>query len=93
MIKSGYELFYYKSEKSTLEEDFFIRSQKNLIPIEVKSENSVSKSLRMLIESEKYPDIAFGIKLAHSNVGKTETITTFPYFCSFLLKRYINSLT
>ncbi len=93
MTKSGYELFYYKSEKSNLEEDFFVRTQKNLIPIEVKSENSVSKSLRMLIVSENYPDIAFGIKFAHANIGKTDTLTTFPYFCSFLLKRYINSLT
>ena len=30
-----------------------------------------------------------GIKFAHANIGKTETITTFPYFCSFLLKRYL----
>ena len=30
-----------------------------------------------------------GIKFAHANIGKTETITTFPYFCVFLLKRYL----
>ena len=35
------------------------------------------------------PAIRYGIKFAHANIGKTETITTFPYFCAFLLKRYL----
>lgn len=35
--KSGYELYYYKKNDSTLVEDFFIRSHDCLIPIEVKS--------------------------------------------------------
>ena len=36
--------------------------------------------------------ISRGIKFAHANIGKTETITTFPYFCAFLLKRYLTSI-
>ena len=88
LVKAGYELYYYKSDNSTLEEDFFVRTADSLIPLEVKSGNTVSKSLRTLISSERYPDIVSGIKLAHANIGKTDTITTFPYFCTFLLKRY-----
>ena len=89
LTKAGYDLYYYKSENSTLEEDFFVRTAQNLIPVEVKAGNCVSKSLRTLISSERYPAVSNGIKLAHANIGKTETITTFPYFCTFLLKRYL----
>lgn len=89
LVKAGYELYYYKSDNTTLEEDFFVRTADSLIPLEVKSGNSASRSLRTLIASERYPDITSGIKLAHANIGRTNTIITFPYFCSFLLKRYL----
>lgn len=88
LVKSGYGLFYYKRDDSTLEQDFFIRNADNLIPIEVKSNNGKAKSLRMLIQSEKYPDIAFGFKLSHANIGYSDRIFSFPYFCAFLLKRF-----
>jgi len=89
LSKSGYDLYYYRKENSTLEEDFFVRTADSLIPVEVKGGNAVSRSLRTLIASDRYPEIKEGIKLAHANIGKTETITTFPYFCAFLLKRYL----
>ena len=89
LTKSGYELYYYKKENSTLEEDFFVRTRKNLVPVEVKSANGRSKSLRTLIESDKYSDITFGIKFVKGNIGESDNIITFPYFCTFLLKRYI----
>ena len=92
LTKAGYDLYYYKSDSSTLEEDFFVRTANSLIPVEVKAGNTASKSLRTLIASDHYPAIASGIKFAHANIGKTETITTFPYFCAFLLKRYLKSL-
>lgn len=89
LIKAGYELYYYKRDDSTLEEDFFVRTASELLPIEVKSTNGKSKSLRTLIGSEKYPDIRHGIKLVNGNIGYHDQIYTFPYFCSFLLKRYL----
>ncbi len=92
LIKCGYELYYYKKENATLEEDFFVRSMDKLIPIEVKAENGRSKSLRTLIDRDKYPDITFGIKLVKGNIGIENGIHTFPYFCTFLIKRYIKSL-
>ena len=87
--KQGLGLFYYVNETSTLEEDFFIRSRDNLIPVEVKSNRQASRSLRNLIEGEKYSDIAFGIKLGDQNIGHENDIYTFPYFCAFLIKRYV----
>ena len=89
LSKSGYDLYYDRREDGSLEEDFFVRTADELLPVEVKAENAVSKSLRTLIASDRYPAIRHGIKFAHANIGKTETITTFPYFCAFLLKRYL----
>ena len=89
LVKSGYGLYYYKREDSTLEEDFFVRTAQDLIPIEVKATNGRAKSLRTLIESDKYEDIHYGIKLINGNVGYADQIYTFPYFCAFLLKRYL----
>ena len=88
-IKQGLGLFYYKKENSTLEEDFFIRSQNELIPVEVKSNNDRSKSLTTLINNKNYSDIVHGIKLGDFNVGYANNIYTFPYFCAFMLKRYL----
>lgn len=87
--KSGLKLFYYKREDSTLEEDFFVRTADELIPVEVKATNGKAKSLRTLIESEKYTDIKKGIKLTGGNIGETNNILTFPYFCAFLIKQYL----
>ena len=91
LSKSGYELFYYKKENATLEEDFFIRTKTDLLPVEVKATNGRSKSLRTLIDSNRYPDIRNGIKLISGNIGYENNIYTFPYFCTFLLKRYLNT--
>ena len=89
LVKSGYGLYYYKREDSTLEEDFFVRTAQDLIPIEVKATNGRAKALRTLIGSDKYEDIHYGIKLINGNVGYADQIYTFPYFCAFLLKRYL----
>ena len=89
LVKSGFNLYYYKREDSSLEEDFFVRTASDLIPVEVKSTNGTSKSLRTLIDREQYSDIHYGIKLTGGNIGSHDGINTFPYFCAFLLKRYL----
>ena len=72
-----------------MEEDFFVRTAMGLVPVEVKARSGRAKSLRVLIESAKYPDIACGIKLAGANIGYSNSIYTFPYFCAFLLRRFL----
>lgn len=89
LVKCGYGLYYYKRENSTLEEDFFVRSADRLLPVEVKAKRGTAKSLRTLISDERYPDISCGIKFTAGNVGYSEGIYTFPYFCAFLLKEYM----
>ena len=92
LVKSGYALYYYKREDSTLEEDFFVRTQHSLVPVEVKATNGSSKSLATLIDSDKYVDIKFGVKLCNGNVGYNGKFYTFPYFCAFLLKQFLSTL-
>ena len=92
LVKSGVDLFYYKRQDSTLEEDFFMRTKDNLVPIEVKSGNASAKSLQTLIKSEKYSDISWGIKLVDGNIGYANNVLTIPYFCAFLLKRYLSEM-
>ena len=66
-----------------------MRTQNDLIPVEVKSNNNQSKSLSTLIKDKKYSDISYGIKLGDFNIGYTNDIYTFPYFCAFKLKEYL----
>lgn len=89
LSKSGYDLYYYKRDDGTLEQDFFVRTSNELIPIEVKAKNGYSKSLSTLINSNHYPDISKGIKLCSSNLGFANNIYTFPYYLTFLIKRYL----
>lgn len=89
-VKSGMDLYYFKKEDSTLEQDFFARTKTRLVPIEVKAKNGTAKSMRTLIASDAYPDIEYGIKLCAGNVGNENAIRTFPYFCSFMVKRYLS---
>ncbi len=89
LVKQGYKLYFYKNEKGTIEMDFFIRDKNSLIPVEVKAIDSATVSLNNLVESEKYKDIKYGIKLGYKNIGFNGKFYTFPYFLTFLLKRYL----
>jgi predicted AAA+ superfamily ATPase len=89
LVKSGYDLYFYKNTKSTLEMDFFLRNADYLIPVEVKSTDGSTKTLNRLLNNEKYPDIKYGIKLCKKNIGFNGKVYTFPYFLTFLLKRFL----
>ena len=89
LVKCGYGLYYYKKEDSTLEEDFFLRTSEHLVPVEVKATRGTAKSLRTLIQRNNYSDVQWGIKLTAGNIGYSDNIYTFPYFCTFLMKKYL----
>ena len=89
LVKEGYKLYFYKNEKGTLEIDFFIRDRDSLIPVEVKANDNATTSLNNIINSDKYPDVKYGIKLCNKNIGFNGKFYTFPYFLTFLLKRYL----
>ena len=89
LVKQGYSLYFYKNERGTIEMDFFVRDEKSLIPIEVKAIDGSTVSLNNLIDSKNYSDIKYGIKLGYKNIGFNNKFYTFPYFLTFLLKRYL----
>ena len=89
LAKSGFDLFYWKREDSTLEEDFFVRAGDDLVPVEVKATDGRSQSLRTLLKSDRYPDIRWGIKFKAGNVGFENGVLTLPHFTAFLLRRLL----
>lgn len=89
LVKQGYQLYFYRNEKATLEMDFFVRDADSLIPLEVKAIDGATKSLNNLIEKEKYDDVKYGIKLGYKNIGYNGKFYTFPYFLGFLIKRFL----
>ena len=85
----GYKLYFYKNEKGTVEMDFFVRDKDSLIPVEVKANDGATISLNNLIDNNKYRDIKYGIKFGYKNIGFNGKFYTFPYFLTFLLKRFL----
>ena len=91
LVKQGYDLYYYRNDRSSIEMDFFVRSANHLWPVEVKASNTASASLKKLTDpsSKAHPDIKNGIKLCASNIGFNGQFYSFPYFLTFLLKRWL----
>ncbi len=90
LVKSGYKLYFYKNVKGTIKMDFFVRNKDSLIPVEVKANDNATVSLNNLIDSNQYKDIKFGIKLCNKNIGFNGKFFTFPYFLTFLLKKFLS---
>ena len=90
LAKQGYNLFYYNSDKPSLEMDFFLRDANSLIPVEVKAADGATASLNNLLKEDRYQDIRYGIKLCYKNIGFNGKFYTFPYFLAFLLKRFLS---
>ena len=89
LVKEGYNLYFYKDDSKKIEMDFMVRDKNSLIPIEVKENNTATISLNNLINGNLYKDIKYGIKLCNKNIGFNGKFYTFPYFLTFLLKRFL----
>lgn len=89
LVKAGLPIYYFKKENAQLEMDFFVRDIDSLVPVEVKAKDAATVSLNNLIKSDSYPDIKYGIKLCHKNIGFNGKFYTFPYFTAFLLKKWL----
>ena len=89
LVKQGYRLFYYHSDRPALEMGFFIRDADSLIPVEVKANGGATASLNRLLNDDKYNDVKYGIKLGYRNIGFNGKFYTFPYFLTFLLRRFV----
>ncbi len=89
LVKEGYDLYFYRDDSKKIEMDFMIRDKNSLIPVEVKANDNATISLNNMINSNSYKDIEYGIKLCNKNIGFNGKFYTFPYFLTFLLKKYL----
>lgn len=89
LVKQGYDLYFYRNGRGTVEMDFFVRDAKSLVPVEVKANDSSTPSFNNLINKDEYIDINYGIKFANKNIEYNGKFYTFPYFLAFLLKRLL----
>ena len=88
LVKQGYDLYFFRNEKSTMEMDFFVRDIKSLIPVEVKANDNATPTLKKMTDG-RYADIKYGIKLCNRNIGFNGQFYTLPYFLTFILKRWL----
>ena len=91
LIKQGYKLYFYKNEDASIELDFVLRYKNEILPVEVKQGRGKSKSLNSIIKEKNL--INYGIKFMDSNIGFNDNKFTFPYFLSFLLKRFLDNIS
>lgn len=91
LVKQGYGLYYYSSDRPAIEMDFFVRDANSLIPVEVKANDGATASLNNLLKDDRFPDIKYGIKFGYKNIGFNGKFYTFPYFLAFLLRRFLSN--
>jgi hypothetical protein len=82
LIKNGYTLHYYKKSDSTLEIEFLIEKDAEVLPVEVKAGNTQSVSLNNFIQENK-PSIAY--KLIDGNIGFTDSKLTLPHYMALFI--------
>lgn len=82
LLKKGYKLYYYKTGNSSLEIEFVIEKNGEVLPIEVKASNDSTPSLNDFIN--KYsPSITY--KLINGNLGKVGVKKTIPHYMILFL--------
>lgn len=76
-------IYYYSKEDSTMEIDFLVQSNTQIIPIEVKAEENLkSKSLKTYIDN--HPEQK-GIRLSMSDYREQEWMRNIPLYASFVI--------
>lgn len=82
-MKNGFSLFYYQKPQ-IMELDFFIDTDKGIIPIEVKENDYVkSTSLNKFMKQEK---LDFGIRISTKNFGLENDIKSVLLYAVFCIK-------
>ena len=83
LYKNGHEnLFFRKAEQGSFEIEFLLDDGVSVIPIEVKSGNSRSRSLDNALKKE---EIYCGYKLIEGNAGKDGKKITLPLYMAMFM--------
>lgn len=77
LLKRGYKLYYYKTQNSSMEIEFVIEKNGEVIPIEVKAGNDSTPSLNSFI-NKYHPKVSY--KFVNSNVGFLDGKKTLPHY-------------
>ena len=84
LYKKGYDIFFYKNEKSQKEIDILIQRDGAVVPIEIKSSNAKATSL--INVKKKHPEIDVAYKFVDGNMGIDENgIVTAPLYAAMFL--------
>ncbi|MGN0583350.1 MAG: ATP-binding protein [Oscillospiraceae bacterium] len=81
LVKSGYNLHYYKPDDNS-ELEFVIEKDGEVVPVEVKAGNTATKSLNQFIETFE-PEAAY--KIIGGNTGQTDNKITIPHFLTMFI--------
>lgn len=82
-IKNNKKLYYFSKSRG-LEIDFIIKTNGEIVLIEVKSRSGRNKSLNEVINNDKYLTKE-GIKLTSNNISIVDNITNYPYYLVYLI--------
>ena len=77
LLKRGYKLYYYKTQNSSMEIEFVIEKNGEVIPIEVKAGNDLTPSLNSFI-NKYHPKVSY--KFVNGNVGFLDGKKTLPHY-------------
>lgn len=77
LLKRGYKLYYYKTQNSSMEIEFVIEKNGEVIPIEVKAGNDSTPSLNSFI-NKYHPKVSY--KFVNGNVGFLDAKKTLPHY-------------
>lgn len=82
LIKNGYRLNYYKRNNSTIEIEFLIEKNMEVVPVEVKAGNNHTISMNRFIEQYK-PSISY--KFIDGNVGVIDNKISLPHYMAMFI--------
>lgn len=77
LLKRGYKLYYYKTQNSSMEIEFVIEKNGEVIPTEVKAGNDSTPSLNSFI-NKYHPKVSY--KFVNGNVGFLDGKKTLPHY-------------
>ena len=82
MSKRGYKLNYYRTDNGSIEVEFLMTKDAQVIPIEVKAGNGSTISLNTLLAKD---DIPCGYKLISGNVGVNDKKIVLPLYMAMFI--------
>lgn len=82
MSKRGYKLNYYRTDNGSVEVEFLMTKDAQVIPIEVKAGNGSTISLNTLLAKD---DIPYGYKLISGNVGVNDKKIVLPLYMAMFI--------